>query len=945
MPGIADTHSPLLEQTRELHCANNEESAAHALQILADSRLPGINLPSEEATGIASNRPTQTDTQPAAQPEPSAQAHLYAATFDIVLDTVMQAAEKFPGLRMQAERTLLGWDYCQITTYDGVVDLMPDTGQLHTGQLHTGQLQRTTAHHDAPLDWRGFKRLGFLGATSNLFEFSTIDLTSITTTLPAEKHWRVMQHTCLETVATEQQSKPTTDASNLFSRTAGPTRVQATKPHEQPPYPFHWEPQCDIPYTAAEKERDAEQRKISADKKSLSMARSKRLDAMKIRAVSSSRLMAQIRAQRLRLDELNSQLEKFKQVNEQQDRDLPQQSRRSGSNTAQPSQQSTGQRPVRDATDKENTTDTTQIKQATAELEVPLATKQPDRGLDKPKATLHSKNRQRLPNPPTTTLLRDQEKSKRLNGAKVWRIILSRALATHRESTAIRPPPHHLLATETHKRLTPTRNWLVTLSRILANQETAAPQSPVAPVKAPPENLLAVASRKRLSTTRSGLVLQSRMPANKETSTPPTPRKAINLAAANWAVVKAPAQHLLNFADRKRVTVTRSWRVILSRVIAAQNIDQETRARNLLAQKREKTLRGRNSSRNLTSAKIWRVLLSRNYATELQEPFWQSAYIYSIAELHSQPALMSRRRHLRRLSRHNPALLADSRTENMAVQLTAATASHGTPGRTRKPLAPTIWGGRLTGLQVPQTGLAAIQTNNHLSTASGVVTDGSEGSVAQIPPFHADSGSKSKRKYHGWSGSVSLNNRIIDVAEPENWSITTSFAYKPIRSSYYFARTGITWRDSDDPITYYWGLGYNDWHKDTWSFEINHWGPLKPGDGLDIDNAIGTVAYKFKSDFLAKNKLSSSLALSKSSGNEAAFTGMLAWAPKENWFVRTLITQSVDGGKPTWAYGFGYNNWRKNTFSLEYNNWGLNELPEDNFKENGLVTLGWKWEH
>lgn len=213
---------------------------------------------------------------------------------------------------------------------------------------------------------------------------------------------------------------------------------------------------------------------------------------------------------------------------------------------------------------------------------------------------------------------------------------------------------------------------------------------------------------------------------------------------------------------------------------------------------------------------------------------------------------------------------------------------------------------------------------------------------SSIPPFD-EKGSKFKdRKYHGFSGSFALSNKGLD-SDTDAWSLTANFAYKPIRSSYFFARSGFTWKADGEEPTYYWGIGYNDWHTGTWAFELNHWGPLKPGDGLELEKAVASLSYKFDSPLLKKYGLSSSFTLS--GGENAAPTTTLAgsWTPKPNWFVRTLITQPLEGGDTTWAYGFGYSDWRTKTWALEYNNWGTNKAFDLNFRENALVTLSWKW--
>lgn len=207
--------------------------------------------------------------------------------------------------------------------------------------------------------------------------------------------------------------------------------------------------------------------------------------------------------------------------------------------------------------------------------------------------------------------------------------------------------------------------------------------------------------------------------------------------------------------------------------------------------------------------------------------------------------------------------------------------------------------------------------------------------AAGIPPQPT-----SDRIYEGLSGSIAVSNQSF---EDNRWSLSASVNYKPLVHSYYFARGGFTLIESEEPLTYNWGVGYNNWHTNTWAIEFNNWGPLKPGDGLKIEDAIASISYKFGSTMLKKHNLSASATLSGGKNNKPALTLAGTWAPKPNWFIRNLITHSLEGDSTTWTYGFGYNNWRSQTWALEYNNWGPNTLSAPNFRDNALVTLSWKW--
>ncbi len=234
-----------------------------------------------------------------------------------------------------------------------------------------------------------------------------------------------------------------------------------------------------------------------------------------------------------------------------------------------------------------------------------------------------------------------------------------------------------------------------------------------------------------------------------------------------------------------------------------------------------------------------------------------------------------------------------------------------------------------------QTSGENLQSTPPLSTSTAFPS-------GSVPPFVNQQSGFKDRKYHGISGSFALSNNQINSGN-DGWSVTANFGYKPIRSNYFFARGGLTLNTNESEPTYYWGLGYNDWHTGTWAFELNHWGPLEPGDGLQLKNAVASLSYKFDSLLLKKNGLSSSFSVSGGANNAPTATLAGSWTPKANWFVRTLVTQPLEGGPTTWAYGFGYSDWREKTWALEYNNWGTNEVFDLNFRENALVTLSWKW--
>jgi len=97
-----------------------------------------------------------------------------------------------------------------------------------------------------------------------------------------------------------------------------------------------------------------------------------------------------------------------------------------------------------------------------------------------------------------------------------------------------------------------------------------------------------------------------------------------------------------------------------------------------------------------------------------------------------------------------------------------------------------------------------------LDTAIFVTTPGANGGnvspIANVPPFRTSAGDDDH--FHGFSGSFALNNTKLELGAEDNYSITSSVAYKPIKDSFFFLRSGITLNNSDEPISYTWGIGY-----------------------------------------------------------------------------------------------------------------------------------------
>ncbi len=192
----------------------------------------------------------------------------------------------------------------------------------------------------------------------------------------------------------------------------------------------------------------------------------------------------------------------------------------------------------------------------------------------------------------------------------------------------------------------------------------------------------------------------------------------------------------------------------------------------------------------------------------------------------------------------------------------------------------------------------------------------------------------------GFSGAISLNNSQFLSAKT---SLNFSVAYKPLRNSYWFIRSSLDISQQNNPLSYTWGIGYDDWHPGTWGIQLNHWGPLKPGDGLDIKNAVAEISYKFNRQWLNRKNLSSFVSLTKPLSDNPAVNLGWSWNPYSHWFVRSTLSKPIGESGLNWTYGFGYTRYDANSISLEYNNWGLNDFPDHNFRKNALVSLIYRW--
>lgn len=167
-----------------------------------------------------------------------------------------------------------------------------------------------------------------------------------------------------------------------------------------------------------------------------------------------------------------------------------------------------------------------------------------------------------------------------------------------------------------------------------------------------------------------------------------------------------------------------------------------------------------------------------------------------------------------------------------------------------------------------------------------------------------------------------------------------------------FVRLGATWPlardlslDASAKPTWSLGIGYDDWHPGTWSFQINQWGPSVPADGWKIaSTATAELAYKVKlGDSLGARlglKLAASSKLTWSPTIGAAVSVKLPHA----WFASVgAATSLTTADRPTWTYVLGRSTWRARSLSIILANFGPNRIPEANFVAHSAITASWGW--
>ncbi|OQX09116.1 MAG: hypothetical protein BWK73_23645 [Thiothrix lacustris] len=194
-----------------------------------------------------------------------------------------------------------------------------------------------------------------------------------------------------------------------------------------------------------------------------------------------------------------------------------------------------------------------------------------------------------------------------------------------------------------------------------------------------------------------------------------------------------------------------------------------------------------------------------------------------------------------------------------------------------------------------------------------------------------DTNQKKRRVAMTVSDTVSLKDGSNNLAVSATWS--------PKKDWFINGSAAV----KDGEPGYAWNVGYANPKPGTVSVQIGHTGPIKPGQGLDLENASASIGYKVKSAALTKRKLSASSSVNISAQGKAKASATVQWNPKPNVNVRTTATVPVDGGRPSWSYSAGYSSPKSGKLRVEYSNYGNNAFPGDNLKD-GAITVSKSWQ-
>ncbi|UOG93921.1 MAG: DUF3131 domain-containing protein [Candidatus Thiothrix sulfatifontis] len=222
-PVMANEPPPLQQKLEALHCATDAHIAKKLLNELHHINAPGQRWPDEWL---------------GQKPE----ASLHAGLLDIALHTLKITAERFPDLREEAERIALQWDYCEIMENQNFHDLI----------LRQKKLYKMLSGDDAPLQWRGFREWGFLTPdpaarfVPKLLDEIRLAPNAYHLVLHQAYRERCFPHPETGLTVREAETPPAAVANQALP-------FQMVTEATAPPYPFKWNPSCQVSYQVLKK--------------------------------------------------------------------------------------------------------------------------------------------------------------------------------------------------------------------------------------------------------------------------------------------------------------------------------------------------------------------------------------------------------------------------------------------------------------------------------------------------------------------------------------------------------------------------------------------------------------------------------------------------------------------------------------------------------------------
>ncbi|GEJ55479.1 DUF3131 domain-containing protein [Anaeromyxobacter diazotrophicus] len=169
--------------------------------------------------------------------------------------------------------------------------------------------------------------------------------------------------------------------------------------------------------------------------------------------------------------------------------------------------------------------------------------------------------------------------------------------------------------------------------------------------------------------------------------------------------------------------------------------------------------------------------------------------------------------------------------------------------------------------------------------------------------------------------------------------------------SYFFLRLGgaVTPLWQGGATRALWGFGYDDWHDNTFSIQVNNWGPIQP-----YASDVGPRGAQLDLSYKVPRLCAGPVCLSTMAFATVPYVGgpyvgargyLRFW---ERWFVfggmGWVIPNVFPGpaGTPRWRpmFGVGEWDWRPGSIFFQYYNWG----PDRSWR-NGVFSVGMNWSY